>query len=495
MYTPKAVAATLSHLPEHMDEADIAELLQVELRHIAVERTVKLMTHLPCVTRLFRALDPENVTQATRSLSYTEFSMEVQPADIPRALRLVYDTLPVTNEIVNQPLRVHWSLHTTPGSHPSADHSKTMHTTITIDRRDFQREIGLVHFGLGSTIANAAHRTPSFLWLPALAVPWVHVDLPHVEHTGGPLFRLYGSKQQRETSKKAMRELAAAPCGVSSATYETCVICFEPHASYQLGICGCRFCLPCLAQAFDTKCMDPDFVGEFQCPTCRERVGVEDLSVLLRPRALRTFAVRMAKFMSARIPHTIRQCPSECGFFGRVRPGQHQETLECRKCKTDWCMRCSDKLGKPVAAHKGFCDKRWNSEFWAAFATEATLAGARACPQCGTYVVKDGGCSHVACSAPNCQTHFCWKCVQAFSHVQSSPSAQGVIQDIQEDLVTIVVDKDTWHTPCHLPAPTLVKYKLEFARNMLLENEVFEPQARVWVYSYIYDHLDACACD
>lgn len=495
MYTPKAVAATLTNLPEHMDENDIAELLQLEPRHIAVERTVQLLTHLPCVTRLFRALDPENVTQATRSLRCTEFSMEVQAAAIPRALRLVYDTLPATNQVVNQPLRVHWSLSTTTGSHPPADHSKVMHTSITIDRRDFGREIGLVHVGLGAAIAHAARLTPTFLWLPALAVPWVHVDLPHVEHTGGPLFRLYGPKQRRETNKRAMRELAAAPPCPPLATYETCVICFEPRASYQLGICGCRFCLPCLAQAFDIKCMDPDFVGEFQCPTCRERVGVEDLSVLLRPKALRTFAVRMAKFMSARIPLTIMQCPSQCGFFGRVRPGQHQETLECRKCKTDWCMRCSDKMGQPVAAHKGFCDKRWNSEFWAAFATEATLAGARACPQCGTYVVKDGGCSHVACSAPNCQTHFCWKCVQAFSHVQSSPPAQGVIQDIQEDVVTIAVDKDTWHTPCQLPAPTLVTYKLDFARKMLLENEVFVPQARVWVYSYIYDHLDACACD
>ena len=453
MYTPKAVAATLTNLPEHMDEIDIAELLQIEPRYVAVERTVQIMTHLPCVTRLFRALDAENVTQATRSLRYTEFSMEVQPADIPRALRLVYDTLPATNQVVNQPLRVHWSLSTTTGSHPSADHSKTMHTSIIIDRRDFGREIGLVHFGLGSAIANAARLTPSFVWLPALAVPWVHVDLPQVEHTGGPLFRLYGSQTQRDANKKAMRELAAAPPSPPVATYETCVICFEPQASYQLGICGCRFCLPCLAQACDTKCMDPEFVGEFQCPTCRERIGTEDLSALLRPKALRTFAVRMAKFMSARIPHTIRQCPSECVFFGRMR----QETLECRECKSGWCMRCSDKMGKPVAAHKGFCDKRWDSEFWTAFATEATLAGARACPQCGTYVVKDGGCNHVACSAPNCQTHFCWKCVQAFSHIQASPSAQGVIQDIQEgheqgfpesdglDVDYFVMDRDSFY--------------------------------------------------
>jgi hypothetical protein len=77
--------------------------------------------------------------------------------------------------------------------------------------------------------------------------------------------------------------------------------------------------------------------------------------------------------------------------------------------------------------------------------------------------------------------------------VQSSPPAQGVIQTIQGDLVTILVDQQTWKTPCHTPAPKVVTYRAAHARSMLLENEKLEKNARVWVYSYIYDHLDACA--
>ena len=44
------------------------------------------------------------------------------------------------------------------------------------------------------------------------------------------------------------------------------------------------------------------------------------------------------------------------------------------------------------------------------------------------------------------------------------------------------------------PAPKVVTYRAAHARSMLLENQALEPNARLWVYSYVYDHLDACAC-
>ena len=496
LYTRKAVASTVFNIPEHMDEVDVAALLQVDPCHVTLERTVQLLTQLPCVTRFFRALDPDNVMKASRSLRFTEFSMEIEEANVAKTLRMIYDILPRTNEIVNQPLRVYWSLRTTMGSHPSALFARapSATTTIHVNRHNFAKELALVNVGMASATREAAHRTPTLSWCPSLAAPWVTVALPHVESTGGALFRLYGSDEERTRNRQALRRMADEAPPPPPGKYGLCLICFEPAASYALAICGCRFCPSCLAQAFETKCMDTAFVGELQCPTCRERVCTEDLSFFLRPTALRMYAFRIAKFLSSRIPDVIRECPTKCGFFGRVRPSIHQQSLECRQCNSSWCVRCSDKVGTAVASHKGFCDKRWDSAYWKAFAEEAALAGARSCPQCGTYVVKDGGCSHVTCSAPNCQTHFCWKCVQAFSHVQASPPAQGVIQTIQEDVVCIKVEQDTWNTPCHTPAPKTVKYRAEFARSMLLENESFEPEARVWVYSYIYDHLDACAC-
>jgi len=187
-------------------------------------------------------------------------------------------------------------------------------------------------------------------------------------------------------------------------------------------------------------------------------------------------------------------CAARSASLPKCMTPPNQQSFDCQECNTTWCVRCSDKVGTAVASHQGFCDKHWDSAYWKDFAEEAALAGARACPQCGTYVAKDGGCSHVSCIAPNCQAHFCWKCVQAFSHVQLSPPAQGVVQTIQGEIVTISVDKNTWNTPCHTPPPKVVTYRAAHARSMLLENQVLEPNARLWVYSYVYDHIDACAC-
>jgi len=495
LYSRNATAAaTVCNIPEHMDEIDIAALLHMHPRHILLERTVQLLTQLPCVIRFFRAVGSDNVMKATRALRYTEFYMDIGETNLERTLRLVYDLLPMTNDVVNQPLRVHWSLLTTTGSHPSALIARTPTTVISVARHDFAKELVAVRAGLESATRLATHCTPSLSWYPSLAVPWVDVALPLVEGSGGPLFRLYGSEEDKEVSREALRRLADDLPEPAPGTYGVCPICIEPMASYALSICGCRFCPPCIAQAFDTKCMDDAFFGELQCPTCQERVSTEDLSLFLRPKALLTYATRIATFLSSRIPDVIRECPAKCGFFGRVRATPHQQSFDCRQCNTSWCIRCSEKAGTAVASHQGFCDKRWDSDYWKAFAEEAALAGARPCPQCGTYVAKDGGCSHVSCTAPNCHTHFCWKCAQAFSHVQLSPPAQGVIQTIQGNLVTISVEQQTWKTPCHTAAPKIVTYKAEHARSMLLENEAFEPRARLWVYSYIYDHLDACAC-
>ena len=492
-------AATVYNIPEHMDELDIAGLIHIEPRHVMLERTVQLLTYLPCVTRFFRAVSSDHAAVETvRGLRYAEFSMDIAHTSMEKALRLAYDLLPLTNDVVNQPLRISWELQITKGSHPSDRIERGPTTVIPIARHEFDKDWAVVTDALANATRLATHYTPSLSWCPSLAVPWIHInDIPLVEGHGGPLLRLYGSEEDKERSRKALSRLAQESSShPNPGTYDTCPICLDPTACYPLAICGCRLCPPCLAQAFEAKCMDSTFFGEIQCPypTCQERVSTEDLAILLRPKTLRIYATRIAKFLSSRIPDIIRECPSKCGVFSRAHTTPHQQSFHCEKCNTSWCIKCSDKAGTAVASHQGFCDQRWESEYWKAFAEEVVQAGARPCPQCATYVSKDGGCNHVACVAPNCRTHFCWKCMQAFSHVQLSPMAQGVIQEIRGDTVTIAVDPSTWKTPCHTPAPKIVTYRTAHARSMLVDSSPFKPQARIWVYSYVYDHLDACAC-
>jgi len=57
------------------------------------------------------------------------------------ALRLVYDLLPTTTFIVNQPLRAHWSLMTEMGIHPSSLVPRSLATVVDIKRNNFIQEL------------------------------------------------------------------------------------------------------------------------------------------------------------------------------------------------------------------------------------------------------------------------------------------------------------------------------------------------------------------
>ncbi|KAI6041629.1 hypothetical protein EDC04DRAFT_2667357, partial [Pisolithus marmoratus] len=36
--------------------------------------------------------------------------------------------------------------------------------------------------------------------------------------------------------------------------------------------------------------------------------------------------------------------------------------------------------------------------------------GWKHCPNCKAAVQKMGGCNHMTCAAPGCNSHFCYKC-------------------------------------------------------------------------------------
>ena len=416
-YKQNSDATTITDLPEHMDEIDIATRLGIDPAHVDLERTATLIARLPCIATFLRQTDPENLrplpTRTRRG--FADFSLYVEEKNLEETLRLLHDTVPRTSAAVNQPLRVEMVLAITKGSHsrPPA----TPKRILRLERQSWASDLACVQIQLGLAKQDAHDTTPSFVWLPALAAPWRQPTLPDVENDhGGPMFRLYGPASVRQANENALANIANK-IPPEEEDYGTCPICMEPEAFFDLRVCGCRFCLACLATTFDLKCQDPRFVDEFVCPLCTERVGAQDLAMLVEPNSLKTYAVRKAAFVATRSPDILQSCPSQCGYFTNTV----RDDMDCPVCDKAWCMACSHKLHTPVPVHKGFCQKQWDTDFWRNFATEASAAGARPCPQCGAFVVKDGGCNHLVCEAPRCGTHFCWKCAQAFSHVANSP--------------------------------------------------------------------------
>lgn len=475
----------IHNVPRHMDEFDIAELLQINATRITVDRATNVITQLVCVADFLEKLP--GPVDTFRTLRVNDAVVRLDEKLLGGALQLLYADLPTHNDIVNQPIRAFWRVTTLEGSRPPK-HARPSKMHILIRRDSADAEMELLRFAIANAREEAESITPEVVWWPQLAGPGVHCDLPNAEQEGAK-FRIYGSKRAKEAAKRKLAMLASQTLPATS--LDTCKICFDREAFYRLQVCGCRICLPCLAATFETKCFDASFVGELLCPFCNERVATDDIAAAVSEPALHAYALKVARFFSSRIPDVILECPARCGFFGRSQQGD--ASLDCRRCRERWCTRCSDKFGELKKAHKGYCDKLWDTAFWNEFADEARRAGAKPCPTCGAFVAKDGGCSHVTCSAPLCQTHFCWKCTQAFSHHQNSPLAQGTVVDIDDALVTVAVTPDTWGTPCMTPCPSMVHVKRDFFPDLLLEHEILEKGAKVWVFSYIYDHIDACA--
>jgi len=70
-------------------------------------------------------------------------------------------------------------------------------------------------------------------------------------------------------------------------------------------------------------------------------------------------------------------------------------------CDGVWCRRCHTEL-EPGLKHK--CEGR--KELKQLMKQE----GWKNCPGCNIPVQKSSGCNHIACSAPGCNTHFCYRC-------------------------------------------------------------------------------------
>lgn len=74
-------------------------------------------------------------------------------------------------------------------------------------------------------------------------------------------------------------------------------------------------------------------------------------------------------------------------------------------CQQMWCRNCQATV-EPGEKQKHVCEGK--KELKALLKKE----GWRQCPGCNIPVQKSSGCNHIACSAPGCNTHFCYRCGQ-----------------------------------------------------------------------------------
>jgi len=74
-------------------------------------------------------------------------------------------------------------------------------------------------------------------------------------------------------------------------------------------------------------------------------------------------------------------------------------------CQQVWCRNCQATI-EPSQKQKHVCECK--KELQQLLKRE----GWKRCPGCNIPVQKSAGCNHIACSAPGCNTHFCYRCGQ-----------------------------------------------------------------------------------
>ncbi len=480
------VQSRIHHVAPSLDEFDVADMLGVDPFRVTVERSTNIVAQLACVHDLLSELSVPVTTHRTLRTNDAVVRLEANTAE--HIIRGVMDALPSRNDAVDQPLRIFWivRVQSLSGSRP------TTHGVI----RQASPGAASVRQAIQLAEAQLTAALPDVLWIPSLA--GLSVSLPHANNNvqrDGSRFLVYGSSSERQAARRSLRILQQRKATAPDDTH-VCSICFDSPAGFTLRLCGCRACIGCVSTTFEMKCRDTSFRGLLECPFCHAPATAEDIRATVSELGLRTHALKMAGFLSKQNPRLIQECPAPgCGFFGRLSSSENK-TLACPLCMQCWCITCTEASGVLQQAHKGFCLEKRDVAFWRTYAEEAKEAGAKPCPSCNTFVVKDEGCNHMTCVAPSCNTHFCWKCGLAFSHVQSSPRALGIIETIDDERAVVAVDASSWNPPCMTPCPKTVTCARHFVSDMLLRGgQTVEVGASVHVHAYIYDHIDACAGD
>lgn len=185
----------------------------------------------------------------------------------------------------------------------------------------------------------------------------------------------------------------------------SCNICFECFSkdSFLSLSCECSFCTSCLYEWILTslKKYSVDIVNPLiKCPNekCPQIFPLNQLKDLLIKEQNTTIdEILLYKYLQT--TEDILSCPSaDCRFYGFLATDATcSSSYECAKCSNVW---------QPVQ-QKGFFSKDVFSMIYEEFFTKA-------CPKCGIFIYRAGGCQHMTCK--KCGYEFCWACKQNFKN-------------------------------------------------------------------------------
>ncbi|CAD5230695.1 unnamed protein product [Bursaphelenchus okinawaensis] len=209
-----------------------------------------------------------------------------------------------------------------------------------------------------------------------------------------------------------------------------CQVCFVQQSAQNFPVlsnCDHRPCHGCLIKYLQIEIMESRI--SLACPECVIELHPNDIQTVLKNDA--QLLSRYERFMIRKVLITegdVRWCPApDCDYAVIASGCAACPQLECQRpgCGTLFCYHCKGEWHANQT-----CDEARGQSveriFNAATAANTSAAGdttgeffkpgdLKACPRCGTLIVKmnDGSCNHMVC--PMCQADFCWLCLKEIS--------------------------------------------------------------------------------
>ncbi|KAG1827559.1 uncharacterized protein BJ212DRAFT_1256725 [Suillus subaureus] len=189
----------------------------------------------------------------------------------------------------------------------------------------------------------------------------------------------------------------------------SCVICMEEQpVDNSLDLeCNHSICRTCIRGHIFSKIEEHCF--PVLCPVCmtekNDRQPAEISGLLVQQIGVDERQYAIWEEMELSQFSVLLHC-RKCQRSVPVDRQEHDESrmLVCPlpDCDHAWCKACQQPLTTDGPPHS--CDGVSELDHL------MKQRGWRYCPNCKTPVQRDGGCTHVACISPACNTHFCYTC-------------------------------------------------------------------------------------
>jgi hypothetical protein len=197
----------------------------------------------------------------------------------------------------------------------------------------------------------------------------------------------------------------------------TCSLCFSSKRKSDLmlacGRTGClqRICTDCLGAWYGLNAAGRTInTAALSCPFCRRAPTAKTL----------------AKYgMGIHAVGNLKMAVEEQGTW------IYAWCQDCGQAKRYMARVCA--VGAPPAWGHWVCDHcKEKADEW--------VRRLKECPSCGTLTEKTGGCNHIYCTVPGCETHWCFSCKGKFnaqtiySHMRDAHGGFFEAGDGEEDV-------------------------------------------------------------